>query len=120
MTFNTYDGEMTMPWRYQPVYNDDEGDPAYTLVEVFFDDAGNFTSWAEGDAAPMGEDAESLSNDLHRMIVDAVCWVPVRVADLKPGMKFVPRVSMTDRRAVADYVDANVEAMKRQPKPASN
>lgn len=31
-----------MPWRYQPVYDEDEGDPAYTLVEVHFDDDGNF------------------------------------------------------------------------------
>jgi hypothetical protein len=112
--------ENEMPWRYQPVYLDEDGDPAYTLVEVYFDEAGNFTSWAEGDAAPMGADVETLTEDLNRMLVDAICWEPVKVSDLAPGMKFTPRVSMEDRRAVADFVDANASTMKRHPKPARN
>lgn len=109
-----------MPWRYQPVWDGNDEDPAYTLVEVHFDEHGNFTAWAEGDAVPMGEDVEGLTADLHHMLVDAICWVPVLRSELKPGIKFVPRVSMDDRRAVADYVEANSAAMKRQPKPSSN
>lgn len=109
-----------MSWRYQPVINEDESGQAITLVEVHFDDAGNFKAWAEGDAIPMGEDAEALTDDLHRMLVDAMCWVPVSRRELKPGMKFIPRVSMEGRRGVADFIQHSADAMKRQPKPITN
>lgn len=61
-----------MPWRYQPVYTEDEAGPAFTLIEAIFDKDGNFTAWSKGDALPMGESQDSLVNDLQRMLVDAV------------------------------------------------
>lgn len=31
-----------MPWRYQPVFTEQDGERNYTLCEVYFDEAGNF------------------------------------------------------------------------------
>lgn len=109
-----------MSWRYQPVFTIDEAGAAFTLVEAHFDDAGNLTSWTEADATPMGENVVALSEDLNRMIVDALCWEPVLRSELRPGMKFKQRVSMETRREIADFVQANADAMKRQPKPQAN
>jgi hypothetical protein len=109
-----------MPWRYQPVWVEYDDERTYTLVEAFFDDAGNLTYWTEGDSCPDGEDIEAVTADLNRMIVDALSWEPVRREDLTVGMTFRARISMDDRRAVADYVEANADAMKRQAKPLTN
>lgn len=109
-----------MSWRYQPIWSEDAAGKAFTLIEIHFDAAGNLDGWTEDDCSPMGEDWEELTKDLNRMLVDAMCWFPVRRSDLCPGFKFTPRVSMDDRRAVADFVEHSAEAMKRQPKPANN
>ncbi len=109
-----------MPWRYQPVWTDYDGDRNYVLVAVYFDDAGHLTKWTEGVPCPCGENIEELTSDLNRMIVDAICWEPVNKDAIKVGMKFVPRVSMADRRVVADYIDANCATIARQPRPLKN
>lgn len=104
-------------WRYQPVWTEDEGGKVFTLVEAHFDNDGRFDSWTEDDIAPQGETWEALSRDLNRMIVDAMCWMPVRRSDLSPGMHFHPRVSMEDRKDLADFVDEIETSIRRQPKP---
>lgn len=111
-----------MPWRYQPVFTIDEAGPAYTLVEAIFDKDGNFEAWAEGDALPMGESQDELVHDLQRMLVDAVAWEPVLLSELKPGCKFTPRVSMEDRKGIADDIDEMTLAMDRRValKPVAN
>jgi hypothetical protein len=103
-----------MPWRYQPVFVEEGGERTLTLVEAYFDEAGRFTGWTEGDSCPAGEDVEELSKDLNRMIVDALSWEPVRRDLLRPGMEFTARISMDDRKAVADYVEENRATMNSQ------
>jgi hypothetical protein len=70
----------------------------------------------------MGENQDGLVHDLQRMLVDAVAWEPVLLSELKPGYKFTPRVSMEDRKGIADDIDQMTLAMDRRiaPKPAPN
>lgn len=109
-----------MSWRYQPVFTEQDGLRSYSLCEVYFDAEGNFNGWTETEAiAPGGEEIEELSGDLARMMVDALSWEPVRFSDLKSGMVFRPRISMDERRRLADFVDHTKGAFKpgNEPKP---
>lgn len=109
-----------MSWRYQPVWIEDDHGRTYTMIEVYFDEAGNFTRWTDGDSCPAGETQDELSSDLHRMLIDAMCWVPAKRDDLQPGFRFERRVSMEDRLALIDFVGETKDAMERQPKPTPN
>ena len=111
-----------MSWRYQPVYIDEPIGRTVTLIEAYFDDDGNFTSWTEGDSCPAGETAEELASDLHRMIIDALCWEPAPRAALKPGYQFEHRVSMEERLELVDFIGQIKDSMNRRTiqKPASN
>jgi hypothetical protein len=83
-----------MTWRYQPVTFETDRDKETTLVEVYFDDDGNLTTWTDlvgacgGSIAPGGESIGDLRADLARMLADAYKWMPVRYEDLRPGMTF--------------------------------
>lgn len=111
-----------MPWRYQPVYTEDaDGERVYSLCELYFDDAGNFTKWTANDAVPPGgDDFESLTADLTRMLVDAYSWVPVRFDAIQVGFVFQKRVSQEDRNNLADYIEEVKDTFKRQPPPTPN
>ena len=111
-----------MSWRYQPVYIDDEAGRLVTLVEAYFDEAGNFTSWTEGNSCPAGETVEELASDLHRMIVDALSWEAAPRALLKPGYVFERRVSMEERLELVEFVGQIKDAMNRRTiqKPISH
>lgn len=111
-----------MSWRYQPVYIDEEIGRTVTLVEAYFDDAGMFTSWTEGDSCPAGETAEELAGDLHRMIVDALSWHPAPRTALKAGYQFERRVSMEERLELVEFVGQIKDAMNRRTiqKPQPN
>lgn len=110
-----------MSWRYQPVYTEENGDRVLSICEVHFDESGTFDGWTESEAlAPSGSDLEELAGDLSRMLVDAFSWEPVRFSDLKPGMAFVPRISMDARRGVADYIEECKDTFRRQPRPITN
>lgn len=109
-----------MSWRYQPVWTENGGERDYTIIEVYFDDSGTFYRWTEGPAFPVGDTPEGLSRDINRMLVDAMCWEPVALADIKHGFQFQKRVSMEDRLALADYINETADAIKRQPKPQTN
>lgn len=114
-------GSMTMAWRYQPVFTEHAGERSCSLCEVYFDDAGNFTSWTESEAiAPGGDDLDALTADIARMMADAFSYEPVRFSDLKPGMRFARRISMEDRQALAEFVEHSADAFKRAPKPLDN
>lgn len=110
-----------MPWRYQPVFVEEDGERIYSLCEVYFDDAGNFERWTASAAmAPSGENVEELTNDLARMMTDAFAYKPVRFSDMKPGMIFEQRISMEERRNLADYIDETRDAIRRAPPPRTN
>jgi hypothetical protein len=81
---------MTMTWRYQPVWQEDEAGRRYTLCECHFDDAGLLTGWTEDPAMePSGETAAELAVDLSRMLADTYKWEPVEFAAMRVGMRFV-------------------------------
>lgn len=111
-----------MSWRYQPVYMDDASGRFVGLIEAYFDDQGNFTSWTEGFPIASGETVEELASDLHRMIVDALSWQAAPRDQLKPGYVFEPRVSMEERRDLVDFVGQIKDAMNRRTiqKPQPN
>lgn len=110
-----------MPWRYQPVYTEDEHGRNYSICEVYFDDAGKFERWTTNSAIePNGEDMESLTADITRMLVDAYAWEPVRYQDIGPGCVFRARISMDDRNNLAEYIEHTNGAFKRAPKPTPN
>jgi hypothetical protein len=95
-----------MSWRYQPVWFDDGVSKAFALIEVFFDENGELDGWTADPHAAIGEDIEDLGAELARMVMDAKCWRPVAYKDLKPGFQFEALVSMEEREALADFVDA--------------
>lgn len=110
-----------MPWRYQPVYTEDEMGRSYSLCEVYFDDAGSLTKWTVNPAIePRGEDMESLTADLSRMLVDAYSWMPIRFEDIRAGVVFQKRVSQEDRNDLAAFIEHTKDAFKRQPSPVTN
>ena len=109
-----------MPWRYQPVYLDEDGDRSYYLCEVYFDAANNFERWGEIGASAGGEDIPELTDNLTQMIVDSYAWKPVRFSDLRPGMRFEPRINMKDREDLADYIGELKDAVGRAPGPKTN
>jgi hypothetical protein len=90
-----------MGWRYQPVFTEQDGERSYSLslCEVYFDNAGNLTGWTESEKiAPGREDIEVLTADLSRMMVDAMSNEPMRFSDLKSGMTFKHKVSMSRKK----------------------
>jgi hypothetical protein len=110
-----------MPWRYQPVYTEDEGGRSYSICEVYFDEAGNLTQWTVNPAIePRGEDWESLSEDLVRMLVDTYSWMPIRFEDIKAGVVFQKRISMDDRQDIAAFIEHSTGAFKRAEPPKTN
>lgn len=111
-----------MSWRYQPVFIDEEIGRTVTLVEAYFDDDGNFTSWTEGDSCPAGETAQELASDLHRMIIDALSWEPAPRTALKPGYEFERRITMEERLELVDFVGQIKDAMNNRAiiKPAAH
>lgn len=109
-----------MPWRYQPVFEEQDGERSYYLCEVYFDDNGRFERWSDIGPCPGGEDLEGLTGDLTRMLVDTYAWKAVRYSELQPGMAFEPRIDMEARANLADYIDEVKESFKRQPSPATN
>lgn len=107
-----------MPWRYQPVFTEQDGERTYSLCEVYFDEAGAFKGWSENEmVAPGGAELEELTGELTRMLVDAMSYVPVRFSDLKPGMRLPPRVTIDERNSLADFIDNTKGMFKRAPKP---
>lgn len=95
-------------WRYQPVIMEFD-DPLHkeperiiTFAECHFED-GALSGWStplsteSGDQGvltmPFGDDANDLFGALARMMVALRRWEPVPFTELRPGMKFVPRVT---------------------------
>lgn len=106
-----------MSWRYQPVWIEYASGRTVTLVEAYFDEHGNFTSWTEGDSCPAGETAQELADDLHRMIVDALSWEPACRASLCQGFVFERRISMEERNDLVDFVGQIKNAMNNRATP---
>lgn len=100
-----------MSWRYQPVYCGTDDEPYVMLIEAYFDDNDRLERWSTDPIAPGGETVEDMCKDLNRMLVDGLCWVPVRMADLHVGMEFRKAVSMEERIALADHVQTTTGSM---------
>lgn len=109
-----------MAWRYQPVYTEENGERYYSLCELIFDEAGNLTAHTDALIGAGGDDIESLSRDLVRMLTDVHCWEPVALADLHAGMTFHARFTQDQRNGIADYVEEVADTYKRQPRKVSN
>lgn len=106
-----------MSWRYQPVIDGDEHGEFITVIEVYFDETGKLTRWMEESCVPSGENIKELTGDLGRMMVDAMSWVPVRRAELCVGLQFQARVSMDERKDLADFIDDTQASMNRRATP---
>ena len=103
------------------MFIEEDGERLYSLCEVHFDEAGRLSSWTENsDMAPSGSDIDDLTGDLARMLNDAFCWKPIRFSDLHVGIIFEPRISMDQRRAMADYIDEVKDTYKKSPSPITN
>ena|SRR3990167_10757470 len=96
-----------MPWRYQPVIvTESDGDESCGICELYFDDSGDLTRWtANPFIYPAGETIQGLTSDLIRMLMDAYSWVPVRFAELRPGMTFERALSQEQREGIARMVE---------------
>jgi hypothetical protein len=89
-------------WRYQPIFQEHDGERYYSLCEVYFDEDEKLSSWtAKAEMAPIGEDVADLVGSLSRMWVDALSWEPVRFSDLKPGMIFERKLANEERKSLA-------------------
>ncbi|MDZ4342102.1 MAG: hypothetical protein U1E51_06645 [Candidatus Binatia bacterium] len=91
------------------------------MAELYFNDAGELVRWsAEIGVWPAGETWEGLRMDLCKMLVDALAWEPVRFEDLHVGMRFVPLVSLDQRKEIADMLEtssgifAQMRTLKKQ------
>lgn len=104
-----------MPWRYQPVFEDQDGERSFYMCEVYFDDAGNFNRWSDMGVSPGGEDLEDMTADMTRMLVDAYSWKPARFSELRPGYVFERRIAMDERNKLADYINEVKDTFQRQP-----
>ena len=109
-----------MPWRYQPVYVEENGERIYSMCEVHFDKDDNFTHYTDAQIAPAGESVDALSKDLVTMAVDAWSWEPVEFSQLQAGFKFEPRLPLDQRCAIADYLDNTVDTFKNPKAKAHN
>lgn len=107
-----------MSWRYQPVIDSDESGDLISIIAVYFDDDNRLTRWSADSCAPGGENITELSGDIGRMMVDALSWVPVRRAELCVGFRgFQARVSMDERKDLADIIDDTQVSMNRRATP---
>ena len=97
-----------MSWRYQVVMDSQESlgviETTYSLCEIHVNDNEELEGWTRPSLSPSGETLGELTMDICRMMVDAYCWEPVAVADLKPGMQFVRKATLQQREAVASMV----------------
>jgi hypothetical protein len=66
-------------WRYQPVFEEQDGIRSYFLCEVYFDEDGTLSTWTQNPVmAPSGEEIGELTDDLVFTIADSFSWEPVR------------------------------------------
>ena len=113
-------------WRYQPIFDTQDGETLFYLIEVWLDDRERLTAWVSRDQAPLpesftawvtrdqapplelpfsypaGESMGRLQVDLVRMYVDSWCWAPVAFDSLRVGMTFRRLVSAEERNRLAD------------------
>jgi len=102
-----------MAWRYQPVFTEHDGQPFFSVCELYFDDAGRLERWTHCPAVtPNGNSIEELTAKVIRMMTDVLAWKPVRFSDLRPGMALERVLSMDDRRKLADAIEHSADAFR--------
>lgn len=93
-------------WRYQPVATYQNGEPTYTMIEVYVNEDGSVRSWTEDSAmVPQGDTGSELSRDLIRMLVDCWKWKPVNYNALVPGL-VVERTGLDIEKIIQAMNDA--------------
>ena len=76
-------------WRYQSVFDENDGERWYSVCEVYLDAAGNLEGWTEHSSiAAGGNTLDELEGDLEQMITDVRRWEPVAFDSLYVGMTF--------------------------------
>jgi hypothetical protein len=101
-------------WRYQPVFEEQDGIRSYSLCEVYFDEDGTLSTWTQTPVmAPSGEELGELTDDLVFMIADSFSWEPVRFSELKVGMTFEPKISLEERRKLTSVIRPTVPGSEK-------
>src|SRR3954464_14531289 len=117
----TEKGCKPMAWRYQPVFTEHDGQPFFSVCELYFNDAGKLERWTHCPAVtPNGDSIEELTAKVILMMTDVLSWKPVQFSDLRPGMALERVLSMDDRRKLADAIEHSADAFRRVPPPADH
>lgn len=108
-------------WRYQPVWIVDRAGTAFGVCEVYLDENNRLEQWTEEPLMhAQGDDVESLSRDLVRMLVDVYRWKAVAFAELRVGMEFDRLIDPAKAEALAKMVEAMSHNMGEARTPGTN